>query len=126
MKIETDLDLAQGQEMSSGCEPYRVDVRPSESCDWLVLAGDINPEAAGRLRDAALGAPAPGRDIRIDWREADQVSAGALQVLLAWRAALEARGQVLLVGADNLALRRTLELAGLSRFFPVQEGRDEI
>lgn len=102
-------------------ELFRVEVRPSETCDLLVLAGEINLDAVSPLRAAALEAAAGGRDIGVDWRDAGHVSAGALQVLLALRAALDARGQVLQIAGDNPGVRRTLELAGLSRLFPIRE-----
>ena len=102
-------------------ELFRVELQAAESRDRLLLAGEINLDAASQVREAALAALAAGRAVEVDWRDAGYVSAGALQVLLALRTALEARRQVLHLAGDNAGVRRTLELAGLSRLFPTQE-----
>lgn len=99
-------------------ELFRVEVRPSASCDLLILAGAISLDAARQLSDAALQVLGGGREVAVDWSQAGHVSAGALQVLLALRAALDARGLVLSVAGDNPGIRHTLELAGLSPLFP--------
>jgi anti-anti-sigma factor len=100
-------------------ELFHVGLHPSASRDVIVLAGMINLDAARQLCDAALRTLAGGREIAVDWSGAMHVSAGALQVLLALGTALHARGLVLSVTGDNPGVRRTLELAGLSRLFPV-------
>ncbi len=114
--------------MTSGpvCEPpdlFRVEVGQLESRDLLLLAGQINLDAAARLRDEALRVVASARAVGVDWRQAEYVSASAVQVLLALGAALAARGLPLEVAGDNPGVRRSLELAGLSGRFPVREGR---
>ena len=101
---------------------FHVELRPSASCDLLVLAGEISLDAAHQLSDVALQAVSGGKDVAIDWSEAGHICAGALQVLLALGTALGARGQVLSVAGDNSGARHTLELAGLSRLFPVRQG----
>ena len=108
------------------CEPERfcVELRPSESCDLLVLAGEMNLDAAVQLRDSALKAVAGGREVGVDWSKAGHVSAGAIQVLLALRAALDAQGRGLHTAGDSPGVRRTLELAGLSRLFPAREAAE--
>jgi anti-anti-sigma factor len=102
-------------------EPFRIEIRPTESYDLLVLSGEITLDAAGHLREAALAAAAGAREVAVDWRDARHVSAGALQLMLALRAALETSGRALSVAADNPAMRRTLEVTGLSQLFPIRE-----
>jgi anti-anti-sigma factor len=87
----------------------------------LVLAGEMNLDAARQLRDAALGVVAGGREVGVDWRAVEHVSTGALQVLLALRSALDTCGHRLHVAGDNPGVRRTLETAGLSGLFPTGE-----
>jgi anti-anti-sigma factor len=121
MNVNTSGEPAPPDEIPAEHELFRVEVKPSESCDLLLLAGEMNLDAASQLRDAALGAVAGGRQVAVDWREVGHVSVGALQVLLALRSALDARGQVLHVSGDNPGVRRTLDLAGLSGLFPASE-----
>ena len=121
MIVKAARETAPLDEIAVEPEPFRVELRLPESCDWLVLAGELNLDAAIQLRDVALSAVAGGGEVGVDWRDAGHVSAGALQVLLALRAALDARGQVLQIAGDNPGVRRTLELAGLSRLFPIRE-----
>jgi anti-anti-sigma factor len=121
MTVKTACEPAPPDEISIDHEVFRVEVRPSESCDVLVLAGELNLDAVRQLTEAALGLVAGGKEVGIDWREAGHVSAGAMQVLLALRAALDARGRALRVTGDNPGVRRTLELAGLSQLFPVRD-----
>ena len=103
------------------CAEFRIELRPAESSNVLILAGAINLDAATRLREAALTATTAARDVAIDWSEAGHVGAGALQLLLALRAALAGGGHLLDVARDNPGVRHTLELAGLSGLFPVRE-----
>jgi anti-anti-sigma regulatory factor len=103
-------------------ELFHVELRPSASCDLLVLAGGISLDAVRQLSDAALQTLAGGREVAVDWSGARYLSAGSLQVLLALKTALDARGQVLSVAGDNTGVRHTLALAGLSQLFPVRQG----
>ena len=64
---------------------------------------------------------AAGGEVAVDWSQAERVCAGALQVLLALGTAVHARGFELSVAGDNPGVRHTLELAGLSRLFPVRQ-----
>ena len=121
MIVKTASEPEFANETSVEEELFRVELRPSASCDLLMLAGAISLDAARQLSDAALQALAGGREVAVDWSEARHVSAGALQVLLALRTALDARGLALPVAGDNPGVRRTLELAGLSPLFPVRE-----
>jgi anti-anti-sigma factor len=105
-------------------EVFRVGLEQRESRDALVLAGQINMDAAARLREEALFAVARGRPVDIDWREAQYLSASAIQVLLALGQALQAGGRTLAVAADNPAIRGTLEMAGLVRQFPLREAKE--
>jgi len=100
-------------------ELFRMSIRPSASGDLLVLAGGITLDAVHQLSGAAMQLLAGGREVAVDWSRSTQVSAGAFQVLLALQSALDARGQAFPVAGDNPAMRRTLELAGLSHFFPL-------
>lgn len=100
---------------------FRIELRPAEAANQLILGGAINLDAAARLREVVLAAANPAKDVLIDWSEAGHVGAGALQLLIALRAALAAGGHGLAVGRDNSGVRRTLELTGLSGLFPVQE-----
>jgi anti-anti-sigma regulatory factor len=101
-------------------ELFHVELRPSASCDLLVLAGAISLDAVPKLTDAALQTVAGGKQVAIDWSEATHICGGALQVLVALGTALGARGQMLSVAGDNPGVRHTLELAGLSQLFPVR------
>jgi len=109
----------------SACEPteqvFRVEIQQRESCNLLVLAGQIGWEAAAPLRAEAQLLAAGGREVAIDWREAESVTAGALQVLLALGLALSQRGQRLRVIEDNPNIRRLLEVAGLAAHLPLME-----
>ena len=101
---------------------FQVELRPSASCDLLVLAGAISLDAVPRLSEAALQTVAGGKEVSVDWSEARHICAGALQVLLALGTALGAHGRMLSVAGDNPGVRHTLELAGLSQLFPVRPG----
>ena len=101
-------------------ELFHVELRPSASCDLLVLAGAISLDAVHQLTDAALQTVAAGKQVAVDWSEATHICGGALQVLVALGTALGARGQMLSVVGDNPGVRHTLELAGLSQLFPVR------
>jgi anti-anti-sigma regulatory factor len=102
-------------------ELFHVELRPSASCDLLVLAGAISLDAVPQLTDAALQTVAAGKQVAVDWSEATHICGGALQVLVALGTALGARGQMLSVVGDNPGVRHTLELAGLSQLFPVRQ-----
>lgn len=123
MNVKTACKAAPPGEFPLENELFRVEVHRSESCDCLVLAGEMNLDAASQLRDAALGVVAEGREVAVDWRDVGHVSAGALQVLLALRSALAARGSALHIAGDNPNLRRTLEVAGLAELLPPPEAR---
>lgn len=103
-------------------ELFRVEIRPTTAGDLLLLSGAVSLDAVQQLNEAALQALTGGRAVTIDWAEARRVCAGAVQVLLVLRSALLMRGLVLSVTGDNTDVRRTLELAGLSHFFPIHEG----
>lgn len=100
---------------------FRVEIQQHESHSLLVLAGQIGADAAPQLRNQALLLTAGAGPVDIDWREAETVTAGSLQVLLALGIALSQRGQPLRVVADHPNLRRLLDVAGLSAHFPVGE-----
>lgn len=87
----------------------------------MVLAGQVDLDAAGRLRTEAERFLAGSGDVTLDWHAAEHVGAGAVQVLLALEAALMAQGRALRVASDNPDVRRFLTLAGLSGRFPVLE-----
>jgi anti-anti-sigma factor len=121
MTVKTASEPCAPDKPDAEHEPFRIKIQPAESSDSLVLEGDISLDAANRLREAVVDAAARDREIEIDWRRVGHMSAGALQLLLALRTALETRGRVLRVVGDNPGVRSTLELAGLSRFFPLPE-----
>jgi anti-anti-sigma regulatory factor len=122
MIVTTACEPELANETSVEDELFHVKLRPSASCDLLVLAGAISLDAVPQLTDAALQTVAGGKQVAVDWSEATHICAGALQVLLALGTALGARGQVLSVAGDNPGVRHTLELAGLSQLFPVRQG----
>jgi len=103
-------------------ELFRVEVRQRESSDVLVLAGSLGPEAVVRLHHEALHLAAGDKPVAFDWSDASYLSAGALQVLLALRAALSQRGLEPHLAGDNPAIRRSLDFAGLSAHFPQPGG----
>jgi len=103
------------------CATAAVQVHHSASSDSLVLAGVIDLEAARQLAAQAKGLAGGVRNVAIDWRQAEYVSAGALQVLLALGITFAGSGRRLQVGADNPAVRGFLELAGLSGHFATAE-----
>ena len=98
---------------------FHVELRTSESRDVLVLTGDVNLDAAHQLCAASLQGLAGRREVAVDWTGASRVGAGALQALLALSTALQARGRGLSVVGDNPCVRHMLELAGLTRHFPI-------
>ena len=67
------------------CQPelFRIEARQQGSCDLLVLAGSIDPEAVAQLHHEALRLAVGDRPVVFGWSEAAHLSAGALQVLLA-------------------------------------------
>lgn len=121
MIVTTICEPELASETSVEDELFHVELRPSTSRDVLVLAGGVSLDAVHQLSDVALQTVARGKEVAIDWSEARHICAGALQVLLALGAALGARGRVLSVAGDSPGVRHTLELAGLSRLFPVRQ-----
>src|SRR5260370_6332839 len=95
MTFTTDCESEPASETSVEDELFHVELRPSASCDVLILAGMINLDAARQLYDVALQALASGSVAAIDWSQATHLSARALHVLLALRTAVHARGFVL-------------------------------
>ena len=123
MILTSDCEPEPGTEASvAETELFQVVLRSSACGERLVLAGEIGLDAVHRLSDAALQAVASGREVSLDWSDAQRVCAGALQILLALGTALSARGLALSVAGDNPGVRRVLELASLSQLFPVQPG----
>lgn len=111
--------------LESDCEaagpPFRIAVEQRQSRNLLVLSGQLGLDAAGQLRDEAQRLATSACDVDMDWRDAETVTAGSLQVLLALAASLTERERALRVAGDNPHIRRLLELAGLSAQFPVAE-----
>jgi ABC-type transporter Mla MlaB component len=109
----TDYELA---------EPtFRVETQLREPRNLLVLAGHIGLEAASQLRDEGEHRAVSARDLDVDWRESETVTASSLQVLLAPGVSLSAQGQTLRVTGDNPKVCPLLELAGLSTRLPTPE-----
>jgi anti-anti-sigma regulatory factor len=121
MMVTTPCESELAPETSVEEELFHVKLRPSASCDLLVLGGAISLDAVHQLSDMALRTVTGGKEVAVDWSEATHICAGALQVLLALGTALGARGQVFSVAGDNPVVRHTLELVGISQLFPVRE-----
>jgi len=102
-------------------ENSAVSVTRSSSGAVVTLTGQIDLDAAGRLRAEAEKLLAESGPVALDWRAAEHASAGAVQVLLALEAALKARGRPLSVVHDQAEIRSMLELAGLNGHFPIAE-----
>ncbi len=102
-------------------DPYHIETRESDTEDELALEGMIDLAAAPRLCEEARRLAGRGRNVAIDWQDAEQLGAGPLQVLLALGAALARDGRSLRVSRDNSALRRLLEVSGLAARFPGAE-----
>lgn len=100
---------------------FRIETQALESRNLLVLAGQVGLDATAKLLDEAEDLAGEARDVDLDWREADVVSASSLQVLLALGVSLSERGRAMRITADNPDIRRLLELAGLSTRFPGTE-----
>ena len=109
------------------CEPapaqdlFRLAVQPCGSHDLLVLAGQINLDAAMQLREEEVRLAAAGRSLEVDWSRADHVGVSAIQVLLCLSGALASHGGSLRIHGDSPRVRRFLQVAGLSdRFAPAK------
>ena len=89
-----------------------MSVRRGKRATRLILTGHVSLDRAVELHGAASKAAKAGRDVVLDWSQAEHLSAAALQVLLALRAALAARGRKLLVNETPAPLLRALEVAG--------------
>ncbi|HUA58739.1 MAG TPA: hypothetical protein VML19_08305 [Verrucomicrobiae bacterium] len=98
--------------------PVHVESRLGGSRNLLVLAGEIGLDAIGVLYEEAPRLSVAAGGVDIDWREAQVVSGGCLQVLLALGTALSQRALTLRAAADNPKIRQSLELAGWSTRFP--------
>ncbi len=118
MKQELETGPAVCGEAAGGDEPFRIETRQHGAEEALLLAGLLDVSAAALLRTTALRLAEAGRDVAIDWSQAEHISAGALQVLLALGAAMAGKGKAVRVAADNPDVRGFLELAGLSARFP--------
>jgi len=102
-------------------ESSAVTVTRSGSGASVVLAGQIDLDAAARLRAETEKLLAESGPVVLDWQAAGHASGGAVQVLLALGAALKARGRALAVSRDQAEIRSMLERAGLSSYFPIAE-----
>jgi len=102
-------------------ESTAITVARSGSGSLVVLAGQIDLDAAARLRPEAEKLLTESGPVALDWQAAEHASAGAVQVLLALAAALQARGRAFSVVRDQAEIRSMLNLAGLSGHFPVAE-----
>jgi anti-anti-sigma regulatory factor len=109
--------------MAEQTESFRIEVQEKFSRDLLVLAGAVVNDAAVDLQASTAPLPASSRNLAIDWRDADHVSAAAVGALLALALAVSRSGRKCYVAADNPAVRRSLEVAGLSGPFPAADPR---
>ena len=101
-------------EKSPETNSFNISLSHEERCDVLVLGGDMEPEAAGRLREELVRLGGGPRSVEIDWSGAEYMPPQAVQVLLAFRAALGSSGLELRIRHDNPRVRSFLEVAGLS------------
>ncbi len=106
---------------SETSENTRIGIEQRGSHTFLVLDGNMDLDAAVELRAKTEQLLSASEPVSLDWGAARHVGAGALQVLLAFEAALSARGRMLRVARDNPAIRRSLLFAGLSSHFPLAE-----
>jgi anti-anti-sigma regulatory factor len=79
----------------------------------LVLKGNVTVVSAGRLHRTALEAVELNVDVTADLGAAEDLDASALQILLALRRALEARGRNLRLTGSSPLQDESLRLAGL-------------
>lgn len=100
-------------------QEFSISIAKNGSHCLLRLGGALGPDAAAALHREASRIAAQDGDVEIDWSAAGHVSAAALQVLLALGTVLSNQGRKLEVAADNPAVRRFLEAAGLSSRFTV-------
>ena len=122
-----DTEIAPCPEMALDAIPqpdlFSIDLRHEESCDLLVLAGQIDQSAAPVLLEVAIRAAAGLRPVEVDWREAERLGPGPVQILLSLASALSNGGRVLAIRCDNPRVRGSLELAGLFDRFTLAEDR---
>ena len=116
-----DQHESAGQPEAANTETQSIRIESSGSGPVLVLKGEIGFEAAAGLRLVAERLLANGGAVGVDWADAGHVCAGAIQVLLALRIGLAARGQACQVVRDNPGVRRFLRISGLSEHFPLGE-----
>ena len=95
-----------------------------EGCTLIRLVGHARMETAVLLHESLAKAPF-AHSVMIEWEEAEHVDACVLQVLLAVRKALSARGLALTVRKDNPKVREYLNLSGLAEYFPAQPQSSE-
>jgi anti-anti-sigma factor len=98
-----------------------VEIQAKGSGSLLVLAGEIDLDAAGQLREEAETLAAGSGDVEVDWRNAEIATSSSLRGLRALGTSLSERGRGLRVSSDNRNVHGLLELAGLSSRFPALE-----
>jgi anti-anti-sigma regulatory factor len=79
----------------------------------LVLKGNVTVVSAERLHRTALESLELNADVTADLGAADDLDASALQILLALRRSLQARGRNLRLAGSSPLLDESLRLAGL-------------
>ena len=87
----------------------------------LVVAGELDAEAAERLRAELDDAVAPGRQVVLDVSGVDHVSAAALAVLVAAHRRLRDGAGCLVLASPSPAVVRVLRVSGLHRVLTVED-----
>ena len=86
----------------------------------LAVSGELDLSTASQLRSAVDDAVARGGTVQIDLREVSFIDSTGLHALIQADQMLQRQGQRLYVTDQSPALRRLLELAGLTDYFAPQ------
>lgn len=83
----------------------------------LKLAGRVDVNQARSLHQEVMALHDQGHDVMVDWTQVTALDAAALQILLAFKLALQAAGRRLDVTEPSAAVVQSLALAGVSEIF---------
>jgi anti-anti-sigma factor len=99
-----------------------IAIAVEDQCSVLRLAGALGVNDAESLRQAALDLCARGCNVRVDWTAVERIDCSVLQVLVALRARLTARGLSLDAARLPDSVAAYLETAG----FPLSLAKADV
>ncbi len=93
-------------------------VEEKTTAHLLVLSGSVKLDCVRALHQEVTKLAHRGKDVILDWSNADHIDACVLQVFIALGTTLGRCGRRLRVRGANPAISKYLTLAGLEAFFP--------